>query len=444
MATGVGRKPLVAYAPSRRARVMRLIRGVPSVEALAAMFFVLVIDYPTQLRFGANSVSAAITILLTWLLGILFVLNLLVAGGRMRPQARLALREGLRRSPVLLICFVIYGLVRLAMAPTPEGVQNLLCYAMFVLAILVAATSLRFDYRRVIRYLAWCAVASSALYLIQQLIFNTGEGGHRLFIGDRSYAMTALIGLAVLVPAKRRNVDPDSPPRSLFWPLFILAVLLFSLSRTALAVALVLLLFLAVRAHKRLRVPAVVMASISGVMLLALVVAVYPPILARFTEGDNAQVGGIRMNTSGRSVLWKITYDSAMRTPVWGHGPGDSMTVIDRFFAIPGVGHPHNDYLRVFNDLGFVGVVLFWGGMFALLIRCWRKARAQDEVRHWAAVMALLSVVLLAITDNVIVYQFIMMPVGVIVGISLRATAAAVPVMTWEWAQPARAHTGYP
>lgn len=38
-------------------------------------------------------------------------------------------------------------------------------------------------------------------------------------------------------------------------------------------------------------------------------------------------------------------------------------------------------------------------------------------MRHWAAVMALLSVVLLAITDNVIVYQFIMMPVGVIVGI---------------------------
>lgn len=246
--------------------------------------------------------------------------------------------------------------------------------------------------------------------------------------------MTALIGLALLVPARPRHLDPYSPPRGLIWPLFIMVTLVNSLSRTALGVAVVLLLFLAVRARRELRVPALLVSVAGAGLAVAVAILAYPPIISRFTEGDNAEVGGVSVNTSGRSDLWKITYDAAMRSPIWGNGPGNSKLVVQEFFSVPGTDHPHNDYLRIFNDLGLVGVALFWGGMLFLLLRLWRRARRLDEARHWIAVMAVLSVMLVGITDNIIVYQFIMVPVGVLVGISLRPEPGSVPMAMWQWA----------
>lgn len=416
---------------------MRLIRSLPAAEAAIAALFVLVVDYPTRVRVGGGSLSAVLTVVIPGLLGAILVMNFVVASRRLDAGSRTAFRDGLRGVPVLLVAFAVYAGVRLLLSPTSEAIQNVMCYLMFVLGMLVTVTSLRFDYRRLARLVGGCAVASSAVYLVQQLFFTSGDVDRPL-ISDRAIAMTCLIGLAVLVPASSSTRDPSAPPRSVLWPIFVFAVLVNSLSRTAMAVALVLLLFFAVRARRELRIPAVIATVVSAALGVMLLVVLYPPILSRFTQGDNVSVGGVTVNTSGRSQLWEITYDSAMRAPLWGHGPGNSKLVIQEFFAIPNTDHPHNDYLRIFNDLGLIGVVLFWGGVLLLLARCWRRARRYDEPRHWSAVMALLAVVLVAVTDNVIVYQFIMLPVGVLVGASLRPDPAPLPMTTWRWV-PARA-----
>lgn len=415
------------------ARVTQMARQLPAAEALAAMFFVLLIDAPTRMKLGGGSLSAVITVALPILFGALLIINLIVAAGGLDRGSRAAFHAGVAAVPWPLILFAAYATARFAMEPTADGLQNVMCYLMFVLAILLVVTSLRFDYRRVLRLIGWCAILSATMYLIQQTVFFTGPNADRPFIGDRSFAMTSLLGLAVFVPAKRDS-NSSSAPHRLLPPFFILAVLVVSLSRTALVVGCVLLLFLAVRARRSLRLPAVIAAVVFVLLSVILVVVLYPPVLNRFTEGDNVDVGGVRVNTSGRSVLWEVTYRSAMRAPIWGHGPGNSKSVIQQEFWLPGTDHPHNDYLRIFNDLGLVGVALFWGGIFYLLIKCWRRARARDEARHWSAVMAVLSVVLLGITDNVIVYQFIMLPVAVLVGISLRPDPGSVPIAVWQWA----------
>lgn len=411
---------------------------------MAAIFFLLVVDFPSTIKLGANSVAAVITIALTFMLTILLILNLLVIRGHVSERCRLAFWAGLDSVPVILITFALYAVVRLAVDVNAEGIQNVLCYLMFVLSALVTASSVQFDYQSTLRWMAISAGLCSFIFLLQSALY--GSSGSFPFIGDRSYAMSALIGLAVLIPAKSREIDRHSPPRSPILPLLIIAALILSLSRTAIAVALILVLFFAVRVRKSLRIPTVAITVVSSVGLLLAVVSIYPPILERFTEGDNAQIGGVAMNTSGRTELWQVTYSSAMRSPIWGNGPGDSSELLHRMISGSGIGHPHSDYLRILNDLGFVGSALLWGGLLILLVRCWRSALRTDEARHWTAVMAILSVLLVSITDNVIVYQFIMIPVGVIIGMSLRATPSAIPAFEWEWSPetPARVRRSMP
>lgn len=416
---------------SANARIAQISRRIPALETLAAIFFMTSVDYSTRVNVAGGSLSAVLTIVLPIIFAVTLLINLIIAETRLDRASRSVFRSGLRSVPMPLVLFAAYAGVWLLLSPTAEAIQNVMCYLMFVLTILLVVTSLRFDYRSVPRIMGWCAVFSATVYLVQQLLFTSGDVDRPL-ISDRAIAMICLIGLAVLVPAHSREVDPFSPSRSFVWPLFILAVLLNSLSRTGLIVALVLLLFFAVRVRHSWRKRAVVV-SVAIVILSGLAIATYyPPIVSRFTEGDNATVGDISVNTSGRTELWQITYDSALRSPILGNGPGSAKVVIQKLFAIPGTDHPHNDYLRIFNDFGVVGVALFWGGLLFLLVRLWLRARALDEPRHWTAVMALLSVVLVGITDNIIVYQFIMLPVGILIGIALRPDPAPVVHLDWH------------
>jgi O-antigen ligase len=96
-----------------------------------------------------------------------------------------------------------------------------------------------------------------------------------------------------------------------------------------------------------------------------------------------------------------------------------------------GIGQPHNDYLRLLHDYGLVGTTLWVIGYAFLLARTWRawhstamvsqeQKRDPGEQRvHAAAFLALAGVAIAMITDNAIVYLFLMGPLGVLVGLSL-------------------------
>jgi hypothetical protein len=67
-----------------------------------------------------------------------------------------------------------------------------------------------------------------------------------------------------------------------------------------------------------------------------------------------------------------------------------------------------------------VGLILFWVPMIVLLIRLFVRAVRTDETRAWSASLVLLAIALVSVTDNIIVYQFVLIPAGVIIGMALR------------------------
>jgi len=96
-------------------------------------------------------------------------------------------------------------------------------------------------------------------------------------------------------------------------------------------------------------------------------------------------------------------------------GLGSSEVLISDL--VPGLEHPHNDYLRVWHDLGIVGVVLFclaWIGRLAKHFPTMAKVGQKKTLlarSQMAAALAASTVVLTCISDNTLLYTFVQIPV---------------------------------
>jgi hypothetical protein len=132
------------------------------------------------------------------------------------------------------------------------------------------------------------------------------------------------------------------------------------------------------------------------------------------------------INTSGRTVVWLITIDNALKKPFLGHGTGSSEVFI-RAAQLPGLDHPHEEYLRVWHDLGIVGVALFllgWIGRLRRHVKLWRSLEGTPELArpHMAAALGCLALMLSFLTDNTLVYTPAQIPVFLLFAIADRAT----------------------
>ena len=149
------------------------------------------------------------------------------------------------------------------------------------------------------------------------------------------------------------------------------------------------------------------------------------PVLDAFIGGDQAvEIGGVALNTSGRSARWEDVYLSAKES-IW---LGKGVDVPDEFLEMERWMHPHNDYLRLLHRLGIIGLglwVLFFLTMM-LILRKVIKHLSDSKERRFVQVTYLYSmgVALFMVTDNTIVYSYVMFPFAVMVGISLSIYSA--------------------
>ena len=187
-------------------RALALARRLPPVDGLIAVLFMLVVDYPTTINLGGNSLSALVTLVVPCVLAAVLLTNLVIASNGLDPDSRAAFRTGVARVPMLLKLFAVYAVVRLAMDPNQAAIQVVFVYLMFVLGMLVAVTSLRYDYRGIARMMVYAAVLASLVYIAQQLFLTTGDERRPIF-SDRAFAMTCLIAIAMLVPAGRGRLQ---------------------------------------------------------------------------------------------------------------------------------------------------------------------------------------------------------------------------------------------
>lgn len=366
---------------------------------MLSLLWMLTVDFLTRIPLGPLSASGALT-LAGAALCMLWSPLIITRRNAFQGQARQ------RGVPIALTLFGAYVLIRLVLTPSNEGLQNVAVYISFVLAIGLTCVQITPEMTLVMaKRMRYIAVIVSLLFL------GTFLAGISLY-GERAYALVGLIFMAVLIPYKPKTLLHKVAP------FVVAAVIALSLSRTATAIALVMLIFLSVRGKRGYR--------LLGSSMFAAVAAgsaywlfnYYAPFRERFIGGDNAaSIGNVELNTSGRSVLWEMTIRSAEENPSFGNGPGTASALISGAFR--NISHPHNEYLRLFHDFGYAGLFLFVIGLGVLILRTARRAVNSDDPIHWSATLGLLAVAAAAFTDNVIVYPFVMIPLGVLVGASI-------------------------
>lgn len=309
------------------------------------------------------------------------------------------------RMPWPLTIFGFYVLIRLSINPSIEGAQNVAVYSSFIAGAAVVALSAPMpSVGRMLRSYRWGAVATVVIFLVALVI------GIEVY-GERAFALSSLVFLAVLIPHRSRKILPRLAPF-----LVVLAMFL-SLSRTAAVIGAALLVFLALNSRRMVRMPlAVTLFATAGAGIIW-AVTTFDPFRDRFLGGDaGLEIGGLSINTSGRANLWGATIDSAMSSPWFGRGAGSAAETTKELF---GIGHPHNEYLRIFHDFGWVGLSAFSVGMLMLVYRVWVRARQTDHQIHWAALIGLIGILAASATDNVLTYPFVMFPLAILVGASL-------------------------
>ncbi|BAU44001.1 O-antigen ligase family protein [Leptolyngbya sp. O-77] len=325
----------------------------------------------------------------------------------------------------LLISFITLGLVSLLWnaSTLPEfiaGFQNLSVYAAFVGFLVLSTTECSknpYFRKKIGRTLSLTFKLSAMLYGLGLVIAGPGAS---LFMGARAFALYIILGSAWFLGAWRYRVAGG-----IFWFMFIQIVLALSFSRMATVIS-ILLFPLSQLSFKNLKDLLRVFLSLVLILILATLAFTYvTPVRERFTsQGDNAEILGIKVNTSGRAEFWEPVYASTMESPLLGKGPGSVAEVVLAVNDTTG-GHPHNDYLRIFHDFGIIGLLLWLMGYFGLLIKTLRSWLDSDKRNdrsahiHLSAFLALLAVALAMLTDNIIVYIFTMVPLGVLTGLSL-------------------------
>lgn len=408
--------------PRRRAHTRRVGFAATPLPLVFALTLTVGSDAVNRVSVGGTRLSAVLVAMGLW-----FSLASLPLLKKVSPASRWAL------APMVLFLGYAVGRTVVAGRVGTDGLQNLAVVCLFVSLIVHAASTHDDGLRSAEGWLVTVAWVLSVVYVASVVLGGLGSAA---FIGGRSFALQALVFMALLVPRF------SHVPRARRLALLLFAAVAMSLSRTALVLAVVTLVACfayrqprGASAATRSRVRFAVGVFVAVALTSAAVVSV-PVLRDRFFGGDRAQiVGGVTFNTEGRTVFWSTLSEGFASAPWFGHGAG---TASERLGM-----QPHNDYLRVLHDYGIVGLALFLSALLRLLLACWRWFRtAAGRVsarRHAAAVCALVTWALSMLTDNALIYAFVLAPLAIVVGASLgqrdrdlRAHSLALPNQAME------------
>lgn len=374
---------------------------------LLAFLWLVTIRIPTAIWFGGFTLNAYLTGIAALIGGLLSLLTLiLIASGH--PPHGLGLRDTSR--PLLVasmssLPLLAYSVISLALNFRIEGFQNALVWAAFSLALFALPLWVHAKDQRVIT--STLRVLVLVVPITKIITFYGGVD----FYGEASYALVAVVLMAYAVSQKpQRWFDYGAP-----W-LLLVSILLCDV-RTAAVVAGLLILFTAHHLPVRPLVKTVisVTAGIAGGVLIWIFVGDRfvnrgDGGLAQFVGEDNPLAG---IGTTNRAAAWAFILENLPPgTNWWGQGAGHSSYLADELLAIH---HPHNEYLRIFFDFGWAGLLLFLGGSLALFVALvinWRRTRSALAL---ASVLVVPAVALMAVTDNPIVFVYVMVPVAVII-----------------------------
>lgn len=349
-------------------------------------------------------------------------------------------REPLPRPLRPWLLFVAFSAAGILWSTDPmEGVKTVLLYAAPLLIALVTIRAVRTE--DAILALRGAVFIGVVLALVVGLgAAATGNPldpeGRMLQRQLGTYMLPA--AALVLAAARFRGLRHGA------WLLLLLALMVPTLSRTSIGVLYVLgLLTAAASASLGRRIGA-------GVLLTVITIAAlqYAPLRERifsnprqgFTrtvavvdEGGTTRLEVAGLQLTGRGVLWLRTWAHAAERPALGHGTGSATHFLGRQQGLSGLLHPHNEYLRLFHDGGFlgVGVLLFALSGAVVGLRRLGRTGASPLTRElaWAALLSWVALGITSVVDNSLGY-FVLLTHTVFLVTALAVCAARLPART--------------
>lgn len=299
---------------------------------------------------------------------------------------------------------------------------------------------------RTLIFTAFVAIGVLLATLSLGYMQSSTEGFISIF-GRRNVALYMMLMLAFGLAQWRYGETPRQKKIGFCLSTVTLIIILSSLSRTTSTIALLFLVPMCfVRISRRRAWVSLLAAPALGAALLVLLL-LWAPVRARFLgEGVNLSEGGdlesdyADLNTSGRNEMWAATFFSGIQKPFFGHGTGTASELIE--LVVPGLDHPHNDYLRVFHDQGLIGLAVFLWAWMGRSLRHWKKLKSSEAVptavRKYRMIGFLIavSVSLSFLTDNLMLYEYMMMPSFLLLAMSDFLERKAV-VQVCEFGTPA-------
>jgi O-antigen ligase len=168
--------------------------------------------------------------------------------------------------------------------------------------------------------------------------------------------------------------------------------------------------------------------ALAAVVLVVTLALTWTPFTERMFAGDTKlKVGDTSINVSGRLTMWTAVIESGLERPLIGNGLGSAQEVVTTTFANTAsrMTQPHNDYLRIWHDLGAIGFALYLAAAASwmwILGRAWYDSERTGKGTarlEFAGLLTLLALSLVEVTDNPIIYQAVMGPAGLMVGAGL-------------------------
>jgi len=216
-------------------------------------------------------------------------------------------------------------------------------------------------------------------------------------------AACSLIIIAAIFLAQIHKI----PKTAIFMWLLTFVICIISESRMATLVLLLLWMI-----HPQLASIQLRLVLIAAVLLLGLAAFNTSIIQDRFFKkssgfsgsGSIEDVMKGKFDSAGRFDAWPIVLERSGDTPWFGHGIGQSAPFVYSVWAP--MDKPHNEYLKVLYDGGYIGLGCFVLGLLSTLGNLtWNLYRT--GMQNWAtsaAIMGWVGFILMAVVDNPLVY----------------------------------------
>jgi O-antigen ligase len=308
-------------------------------------------------------------------------------------------------SPKLWWLFLAYYFISLAWSDNPgTGIRTVLELAFPSFLYLIAFNVIQNDFH-LERYYKWMMIINMTVAVFD--LYNAYTGWSMIrgagamtegVVGYRTVTAYFYVTMATILMMKvMEKFD---------WKLFALYtidlfLILISGSRTPTYVFIV-GSFIAVVYRRNFKF------ALLGVFGLALLVGILwiLPTHDKFINGSDA----LNMRDSGRSFFQQYFSDKAEESPIFGFGAGGTEVYAGWLTQhVTLVGAPHNEYLRVRFDGGYVGLALFYLGLADILVRGFLWGHGMKTYFPYRAIL-IMTPVMFAISctnDNTFFYFYV-------------------------------------